>query len=229
MTRKLLATAFVTAATLGGAYWMTSAPEATSSLLPAPAMAQEADAATDAATEAPAIVDMMMGQADAPVEVIEYASFTCPHCKNFHDGPLPEIKKNYIDEGKVKFIFREVYFDRPGLWASMVARCGGEMRYFGISDLIFENQSEWAKASGAAEMVDMLKKYGKIAGLEDAQLDACLQDATTAQALVDWYQANDAVHDITGTPSFIINGEKYSNMSYTDFAAVLDNKLAEAK
>ena len=231
MTRKLFASVLIAGAALGGAFWLTSTPETSSSLLPAAAYAQDAtaDAATDEAPAEATVTEMVMGAEDAPVTVVEYASFTCPHCKNFHDGPLKEIKKNYIDTGKVKFVFREAYFDRPGLWASMVARCGGPLRYFGISDLIFENQSEWARAESAAEMVGHLRRYAKIAGLDDAQLDACLSDADKAQALVDWYQANDAKDNITGTPSFFINGEKKQNMNYADFSAALDEALAEAE
>ena len=68
---------------------------------------------------------MMQGSADAKVEIIEYASYTCPHCASFHAGPYKDLKKDYVDTGKVKFVYREVYFDRFGLWASMIARCAG--------------------------------------------------------------------------------------------------------
>jgi len=81
---------------------------------------------------------MVIGDADAPIEMIEYASFTCPHCARFHADVYPLLKADYIDSGKVKFIYREVYFDRFGLWASMIARCGGEARFFGLSNLIYE-------------------------------------------------------------------------------------------
>lgn len=225
MTRKLLATAFVTAATLGGAYWMTSAPEATSSLLPAPAMAQEADAATDAATEAPAIVEMMMGQADAPVEVIEYASFTCPHCASFHMAVLKPLKADYVETGKVKVIFRDVYFDRVGLWASMVARCGGEEKFWGMNDLLMKGQKQWAGSGDPATISGELRKVGRLAGLTDEQLSACMQDEDKAKALVAWSEKNMNTHEISGTPTLIIDGEKHSNMSYADLKQILDAKL----
>ena len=87
----------------------------------APAVSQ--DAATD--TAAPALTYMAIGPADAKVTIVEYASFTCPHCAAFHTNVFKDLKKDYIDTGKVRFEFREVYFDRYGLWASMMARCGG--------------------------------------------------------------------------------------------------------
>ena len=99
--------------------------------------------AQEAVADPLAIPDMVMGAADAPVEIIEYASFTCPHCANFHANIYPLLKADYIDTGKVRFVYREVYFDRFGLWASMIARCGGEMRFFGMAELIYEKQREW--------------------------------------------------------------------------------------
>jgi len=87
------------------------------------------------------IQDMVMGAEDAPVEIIEYASFTCPHCARFHADVWPQLKADYVETGKVRFIYREVYFDRFGLWASMIARCGGEGRFFAFTDLIYKEQA----------------------------------------------------------------------------------------
>ena len=101
--------------------------------------------------------EMILGDVNAPVTIVEYASFTCPHCKDFHLQSFIKLKKEYISTGKVKFIFREVYFDRYGLWAGMVARCGGSKSYFGLVDMIFEKQSEWVTGE-VAEVVDKLKR-----------------------------------------------------------------------
>ncbi|MDE4132318.1 DsbA family protein [Phaeobacter sp. QD34_3] len=171
------------------------------------------------------IVEMVQGAEDAPVTLIEYASYTCPHCANFHSGPYKQLKADYIDTGKVKFIYREVYFDRYGLWASMIARCAGPEKFFGMTDLIFEQQSDWARAGGATEIIDALRKIGLLAGLEKDQLEACLQDGTKAQTLVTWYQENAEEHDVTATPSFVLNGKKVDNQSYADFKALIDAEL----
>jgi protein-disulfide isomerase len=177
--------------------------------------------------EAPEITEMVLGDPDAAVEVIEYASFTCPHCATFHAGQFKQLKENYIDTGLIRFVYRDVYFDRFGLWASMVARCGGNTdRFFAVVDQIYENQSEWTSSGDPAVMVEELKKYGKIAGMDSADLDACMSDAAYAQGLVEWYEANAEADGIRSTPSFIIDGESHSNMSYDDFAAILDEKLA---
>jgi protein-disulfide isomerase len=194
-------------------------------LLPQRANAQEAAASIG---EMPEVIEMVLGDADAPVEVIEYASFTCPHCATFHRNTLPQIKANYIDTGQVRFVSREVYFDRFGLWAGMVARCAGPERYFGIVDMIYERQAEWTRGA-PGEVADNLRHIGRIAGLTNEQLDACLTDANMAQAMIENYEAHMAVHDIPGTPHFVIDGEMHANMSYVDFAAILDERIAAAQ
>ena len=181
--------------------------------------------AQDADIDTSGVVEMAQGDPDAPVTIIEYASYTCPHCATFHKGVYQQIKENYIDTGKVRMIYREVYFDRYGLWASMVARCGGPEKFFGITDLIYQSQSEWTSAGDANAIVGELRKIGKLAGLEDAQLDACFQDGEKAQTLVAWFQENSEADNVTGTPSFVVNGKKVENMSYEEFAALIDAEL----
>lgn len=182
------------------------------------AFAQDADATPDTAM----IPDMVLGADDAPIEIIEYASYTCPHCANFHGTTFKQLKENYIDTGKVRFIYREVYFDRYGLWASMVARCGGEERFFGISESLYSQQSEWTSGE-PTEIAENLKKIGIVDGLDKDVLDACLADGERAKALVAWFQENATRDEVTGTPSFLINGEKFANASYEDFAKHLDS------
>jgi protein-disulfide isomerase len=220
MTRiPLLSVLFVA---LAGAAGLWLARPATDGALPALPMAAEAQEAGDVDTSS--VQEMILGDAEAPVTVIEYASFTCPHCATFHAQVLPQLKENYVDTGQVRFVHREVYFDRYGLWAGMVARCGGGERYFGIADLIYERQREWTRGE-PTEVVANLRRIGKTAGLTDAQLDACLSDGEKAQTLVAWYQQNAEADGIEATPSFIIDGRKYSNMPYADFTEILDDKL----
>ncbi len=186
------------------------------------ANAQEAPAAeVDTST----IVEMVQGAEDAPVTLIEYASYTCPHCANFHSDAYKKLKADFIDTGKVKFIYREVYFDRFGLWASMMARCGGQEKFFGITDLIFKGQRDWTQAGGPAEIVEELKKIGRLAGIENDQLEACMQDATKAQTLVTWYQENATRDDVNATPTFLLNGEKMSNQPYEDIKKLIEAEL----
>lgn len=189
--------------------------------LGAPVWAQDAAEAAK-----PEVKDLVLGNPDAKVELVEYASYTCPHCANFHGTTFKELKRDYIDTGKIKFVYREVYFDRYGLWAGMVARCGGEMRYFGIQDLLYTQQQEWSRAGGAADVAEALKKIGRTAGLTNEQLDACMQDAAMAQALVEKFETDSKAAGIDSTPSFTLNGKKHSNMPYAELQKLLDAALA---
>ena len=170
------------------------------------------------------VQDMQQGNPDAPVTMIEYASYTCPHCANFNTGVYKQLKKDYIDTGKINFIYREVYFDGPGVWASLLARCAGPEKFFGITDLLYASQSTWANAGGRDPVAISaeLKKIGRLAGMDADTIDACMQDDEQAKKMVEWFKVNSAEHDITGTPSFVINGKTYSNMSYADMKETLD-------
>ena len=200
-----------------------TAPEAAAS---APETAAGGTPAQAPEAGLPEIQPMVLGAEDAPVSMIEYASFTCPHCADFHEEVWPAIKRDYVDTGLVRFEYREVFFDRPGLWASMVARCGGGMRFFGVADLIYENQREWAQGQ-PAEIAEGLRRIGRTAGLDDEQLDACLSDGAMAQALVARFEEQTEADGITSTPSFVIDGELRSNMSLDEFRQVLDAELEE--
>ena len=170
------------------------------------------------------IDEMVLGNEDAPVVLIEYASFTCPHCRNFHEDSFLKLKKDYIEPGQVKYIFREVYFDKYGLWAAMVARCGGSKKYFGLIDLIFKKQDEWTTGD-VDEVVAKLERIGKISGMSKAEIQNCMQNNTKARALVEKYRENALKDDIKSTPSFIINGKLYSNMDYDKLTEIIENNL----
>ena len=175
------------------------------------------------------IKEMTLGNPDAPVTVIEYASFTCPHCASFHAGAYKQLKADYIDTGKINFIYREVYFDRFGLWAGIVARCGenAESRYFGIADMLYVQQRDWANSSNSpTDIVNKLRRIGKTAGLTDADLDQCFTDADRAQALYALYLKNAEADGVNSTPSFLINGAKHANMPYEEMKQIIDAALA---
>lgn len=230
LKKTLAALALVAAGGFG--LWSMSSSDGSQTLIPVgAALAQDAGATQNAApaADAPAIEikDMTLGPVDAKVTLIEYASYTCPHCANFHANVFKDLKRDYIDTGKIHFIYREVYFDRYGLWASMVARCGGEMKYFGVQDLLYSNVQEWAASDDPNVVVENLKKIGRTAGMTDAQLDACMQDGAKAQAMVDHFEASMQEYDVQGTPTLVVNGTKHSNMTYADLKALIDAELAK--
>jgi len=179
----------------------------------------------DAEVDTSTIPDMMIGNPDAKVTVIEYASYTCPHCASFHAGTFKDLKKNYIDTDKINFVFREVYFDRYGLWASMIARCAGPEKFFGLTDLMFQSQSSWTRAGEPAAIIDELRKLGRLAGIDGETLEVCLNDNDKAKTLIAWYQEKAGADNIDSTPSFIINGKKLRNMSFAEMSEIIDTEL----
>jgi protein-disulfide isomerase len=169
------------------------------------------------------VAEMTLGDPNAPVKVVEYASFTCPHCASFHQDTFKEFREQYVDTGRVHFTYREVFFDRYGLWAAMIARCAGPERYFGVADLIYATQDEWVRQSDPAAVAESLKRIGLQAGLDRETVDACLEDAETAQNLVAWYERNASRDGIRSTPSFLVNGELYSgNMGLARLGELVD-------
>ena len=202
---------------LGGVWWLTGQT-------PAPGLdLTTQESAEDADVDTSGVLEMSLGDPDAPVTIVEYASFTCPHCRAFHEGAFKDLKADYIDTGKVNFIYREVYFDQFGLWAGMVARCGGPERYFAIADLIYQQQQAWLASRDPSSIAANLRRIGKSAGLNDAELDQCLQDGDMAKAMVAVYQENATTDSIRSTPSFVINGTTYTNMAYGDLSSTLDD------
>ena len=201
---------------LGALWWLSGQSSAPGLDLPAAANAQDSDVDLSLAP------DMSLGNPDADVTVIEYASFTCPHCASFHAGTFKQLKADYIDTGKINFVHREVYFDKFGLWAGLLARCGETPeRYFAIADLIYTQQRTWTQAANDAGVANNLMQMGRTVGMSDERLNGCLQDQDRAQAMIASYQQNATADGVRATPSFVINGTLHSNMSYADFQRIL--------
>lgn len=173
--------------------------------------------------------DIVMGDEGAPVTMIEYASFTCSHCRDFSTNVFGKLKADYIDTGKVRFIQRDVYFDAVGLGAGILARCNGEEKYSAISEVIFADQNTWLSGKTMPEFEANLRKVGAKVGLTDAQMDSCWGDKQVIADLTTTFQANAGKDQIEGTPTFIINGEKVNNQPYEGLKTVLDAKIAEAE
>jgi protein-disulfide isomerase len=197
----------------------------------APAAAEQPAGATAGAaaqdeTEAQApyvLGDIALGEPDAPLTIYEYASFTCPHCAAFHKETFPEFKEKYIDTGKVRFVLREVYFDQYGLWASMVARCGGEDGFYPLVETFLSTQSSWTRAPDIGHAI---QQVGRRAGLPAERLQQCLSDRDFAKQLLEDYQENREADEIQSTPTFVIEGEKHTGaMAFEEFSALVDGAL----
>ena len=149
--------------------------------------------------------DHVLGDPKAPITLIEYASLTCPHCAHFSVAVLPELKKKWIDTGKVKLIYRDFPLDQTALKAAQLAECAGKDKYFGVIDMIFETQPKWATAS---DPIAELAKSLRIAGMGDAEVKACLANDAVANGVVADYRGGETL-GVNSTPTLFINGTEF--------------------
>jgi protein-disulfide isomerase len=169
--------------------------------------------------------DMVMGSDKAPVTVIEYASATCPHCAHFQETTFPELKKRYIDTGKVRYIFREFPLDSLAAAAFMLARCTGETdsgKYFAMVDTLFRQQRQWAVEKPLGPLLAIAKQ----AGFTQQTFDACLANQKVLDGIESMRQRAVAVFKVESTPTFFINGTKYPGALEIDqMAKVIDPQV----
>jgi protein-disulfide isomerase len=153
-----------------------------------------------------AMGEMSLGDEKAPVTIIEYASMTCPHCAHFSETTFPELKKRYIDTGKVRFIFREFPLDQLAAAGFMLARCATPDKYFPLIETLFAQQKDWV----VQHPLDPLLTIAKQAGFTKETFEACL----TNQKVLDGIEAtrDQAANQfgVNSTPTFFINGKRIS-------------------
>lgn len=167
--------------------------------------------------------DEVMGKADAPVTIVEYASMTCPHCAEFTEKTLPVIKQKYIDTGKAKLILREFPFDPRAAAAFMLARCAPEGRYYPMVEVLFKQQMQWAAAADAEAP---LLQIAKLAGFTQESFKACLTNQQLLDDLNATRERGEKEFGVTATPTFFINGKKYVGaLSIEQMSAVIDGLL----
>lgn len=170
-----------------------------------------------------ALAERMLGDPNAPVEMIEYVSMTCPHCADFHNDKLPALKEKYIETGKVKLIVRDFPFDRLGAMAAMMARCGNPDRYFQFVDVLFKQQRSWTRSE---DPVGALMKIGQLGGLSPDDFTACMDNEALLNGILEQRIQASEEFEVNSTPTFIINGEKIAgNQSMETFEAAIEKHL----
>lgn len=152
-------------------------------------------------------IDRVLGKADAPITIIEYASTTCGHCAALQIQGMPKIKAEWIDTGKAKLIYRDFPTSPAHLsiGASMIAHCAGNDRYFAVLGMIFEQQEKWL---GSNNPLDALKKLVRLAGMTGEDVDACIAKQDLATAIQERARAGNALYGVEFTPTLIVNGTK---------------------
>lgn len=170
-----------------------------------------------------ALPEMAIGDANAPVTIVEYMSMTCPHCAAFHNNTFEAIKTKYIDSGKVRFILREFPFDPRAAAAFMLARCAPEGQYFPMVSMLFKQQQQWAAAQNGR---DALLQMSKLAGFTQESFESCLTNQKLLDDVNAVMQKGAKDFGVQSTPTFFVNGEHYSgDMSVDVMSALIDSKL----
>lgn len=167
--------------------------------------------------------EQSIGEANAPVTIVEYASMTCSHCASFHTGTYPELKKRYIETGKVRYILREFPFDPVAAGASMLSRCAGEDKSLSLAEELFKTQKEWAfTQNAAAGLFALVSKHG----FDKAKFETCLRDQKLLDGINAIRERGMNAFGVNSTPTFFINGERaVGAMSIDELAAKIDPLL----
>ena len=178
--------------------------------------------------------DVWLGKADAPVTIVEYASLTCGHCATFHTGTLPELKKKYIETGKVRLVFREFALNQLDAAVYMLTRCAlnadgkagegvDQARYFALIDVFFQQQRNWAFGGNPLEAVTAITRQ---AGMTQAQFEACLNNQSILDALNATRERAASAFGVESTPTFFVNGKRVLGAQpASEFEKIIDPLL----
>lgn len=170
--------------------------------------------------------DRIMGDKNAPLTIVEYASLTCPHCAHFHAETLPQLKAQYLDTGKAKLVFRAFPFDQIALKATRLAWCVPETQFQGFLETLYKAQENWAHSKDTeAELV----KLARLAGLPEDKAKACLADENLGNAIMRTRLLAERDIGIRSTPTFVIHGEKIEGAkTFAEFDNVLSSVAQKA-
>lgn len=188
-------------------------------------------AASEETAKSGAFAEMAIGDENAAVTVIEYSSLTCPHCATFHESILPDIKRDYVDTGKVRFVFRE-FPTAPAHLAvagSMLARCaadkGGVDAYVLVSEALFKKQRAWITSNDPRD--ELIKVAGQ-AGMDEEAFQSCIERKELLDHINETITEGRDTYQITSTPSFVVDGAVRHPNSVEDFSKILDEALEKA-
>jgi protein-disulfide isomerase len=179
---------------VGAALGLTAAPRAVLADAPAPQLQITKD-------------DRILGSPTAPITIVEYASMSCPHCAHFAKEVLPELKRKWIDTGKVKLVFRDFPLDQLALRAAMIQRCAPPDRFYAFAETFFADQAQWVMADDALAALARLAALG---GMSKSEFDACLKNTALENRILQERLVASKDLGVGATPTFFINGNKFA-------------------
>lgn len=231
LKKTLLALSLLACGAVGTAYFMggfgpVGQQSASNAGLISPAMAKNDVMAKMGAHP---LGDQAMGQKDAPVVMVEYASFTCPHCASFHKQVFPQIKKELIDAGKLRFIYRDFPLDNTAFAISAITRCVatdlGNEKFFPLINELFYRQGTWLKSK---DLKKDIVNIAKLAGYSEAKVDACLKREPITKGLKEVNEHAAQKLGVRGTPTLFINGEIYQGAgNYESIAKKIETLIKQ--
>lgn len=176
-----------------------------------------------------ALGERSIGSKDAPVTILAFESLSCPHCAAFHSGAYPQLKKEYIDTGKVRIVFKDFPLNAPAFWATVMIRCMKPEQYVGMTEVLFEKQRVWLSAKTEAEFYDGLAQMGKLGGLTREEFDKCRNNKPFVEGVLALRNAASKEYKIESTPTFIIGDKRIEGAQpFATFKAVIDPMLEKA-
>lgn len=171
------------------------------------AQARPPDADAEYGEVVVAVDDFVIGEATAPVTIIEYSSLTCSHCARFHDQVLPALKKGLIASGKVRLVYRDFPLDQLAMAGSVLARCAGRERYFAFLDVLFRDQALWAQSQ---DPIQALSQIARLGGIGKEKFQSCLRNKKLQEGILKQRLDGNQKYQVNSTPTLIINGKKFS-------------------
>lgn len=185
--------------------------------------AKPAEAPAAKAADAKGFREFVIGSPNAKVTIIEYASLSCPHCAHFQTETYPKLKKDYIDTGKVRLLYRDFPLDTRALAGSVIARCVAPEKGYPFVQILFAKQEEWAAAQNPLEP---LRALAKSAGIPEEEVDKCLDKKELVSSIMDERERSVSTYRIDATPAFFIGDENLQgDAPYEQFQAILDAQL----
>ena len=171
-------------------------------------------------------LDKVLGDANAPVTLLDYSSLTCGHCADFHTKTLPKVMEKYVDTGKIRFVFRDFPIGELAMVAAVMPHCAGGEKYHGLLGLIFKGQTDWIRNK---DPYGALLGVARFAGLSEENVQTCLKDKALLTGLTERASAAQKKYGFDSTPSFVLNGRKLiGNLPWEDFSKAIDDLLADA-
>lgn len=169
--------------------------------------------------------DYALGAPDAPVVMVEYASLTCPHCASFHSDILPGLLEEYVETGRLRYVYRDFPLDNMALRAAMIARCSGRERFFGFIEAFYASQSRWAEARNP---MSALRALASLGGMPGREFDACMANRAMVDEILAGRLTAAREYGVSGTPTVFINGYPYpSTLDAAGYRAVIGAALAK--